>query len=220
MTLETYKNNLAHKKHNPLPQKKMNQMLMDYHQTGDQRLLKEIIERNTRLILKVINKIGYTRNVDTIFEFISAGEEALFAAINLYKEVKIDFAYFAYVHIMNSINSYKRNYLQVVKSKIVNKERVYSTFEPIEEVADLESGEYLEVDTRKMIELIRTIKVNERNQDILIHYFGLEDGIKKTAVETAKAFEITDERIRQIVRDVVAKIKKNKELMHLFSELM
>jgi RNA polymerase primary sigma factor len=50
--------------------------------------------------------------------------------------------------------------------------------------------------------------MDERERDILEMRFGLKDGITKTLAETARRFGVTRERIRQIEKDALDKMKK------------
>ena len=50
-------------------------------------------------------------------------------------------------------------------------------------------------------------KMNEREQRVLVLRYGLEDGVSRTLGETAKFFNITRERVRQIEVVAIRKLR-------------
>ena len=57
--------------------------------------------------------------------------------------------------------------------------------------------------------------LNPREKKILMMRFGLEDGIRHTLEEVGKVFSITKERIRQIQKKALGKLKMNPRLKEL-----
>lgn len=58
--------------------------------------------------------------------------------------------------------------------------------------------------------------LTERNKQVLIVKYGLEDGQAKTLEQTSKVFGLTRERIRQIERNSFKKLRASKEIESVF----
>lgn len=54
------------------------------------------------------------------------------------------------------------------------------------------------------------LELSERPKDIILGRYGIHNGRTKTLEEIGKEYEITRERVRQIIRETVKKIKKRK----------
>ena len=63
---------------------------------------------------------------------------------------------------------------------------------------------------REKLEDILKDTLNEREEQVLRHRFGLDDGSPKTLEEVGKIFDVTRERIRQIEVKAIKKLTFNK----------
>lgn len=94
---------------------------------------------------------------------------------------------------------------------------------PVGSEEDSELGDFVEDDKflnpydatsrillREKIESILKEALNEREEQVLRHRFGLDDGSPKTLEEVGKLFNVTRERIRQIEVKAINKLKSKK----------
>ena len=67
---------------------------------------------------------------------------------------------------------------------------------------------------RELIELFASVP-SRRNREILIGYYGWDDGRTHTLTEIGDRFGITRERVRQIQEKAISKLKNFKPILEL-----
>lgn len=110
-----------------------------------------------------------------------------------------------------------------VKSILEMNQDPISLETPVGSEDDSELGDFVEDDKflnpydattrvllREKLEDILKDTLNEREEQVLRHRFGLDDGSPKTLEEVGKIFEVTRERIRQIEVKAIKKLTFNK----------
>ena len=110
-----------------------------------------------------------------------------------------------------------------VKSILEMNQDPISLETPVGSEDDSELGDFVEDDKflnpydattrvllREKLEDILKDTLNEREEQVLRHRFGLDDGSPKTLEEVGKIFDVTRERIRQIEVKAIKKLTFNK----------
>ncbi len=88
----------------------------------------------------------------------------------------------------------------------------------IPDEVDLEK-DYLKVDLQKRIRTILESNLNEKERQVILHRFGLIDGIPKTLEEVGSMYNVTRERIRQIEKKGLIKLRNNSDARKLVNYL-
>ena len=115
-----------------------------------------------------------------------------------------------------------------VKSILEMNQDPISLETPVGSEEDSELGDFVEDDKflnpydatsrvllREKLESILKEALNEREEQVLRHRFGLDDGAPKTLEEVGKIFNVTRERIRQIEVKAINKLKSKKYTSNL-----
>lgn len=115
-----------------------------------------------------------------------------------------------------------------VKSILEMNQDPISLETPVGSEEDSELGDFVEDDKflnpyavtertllREKLEDILREALNEREEQVLRHRFGLDDGAPKTLEEVGKIFNVTRERIRQIEVKAINKLKSKKYTTNL-----
>lgn len=115
-----------------------------------------------------------------------------------------------------------------VKSILEMNQDPISLETPVGSEEDSELGDFVEDDKflnpydatarvllREKLEGILKDALNEREEQVLRHRFGLDDGAPKTLEEVGKIFNVTRERIRQIEVKAINKLKSKKYTSNL-----
>lgn len=118
--------------------------------------------------------------------------------------------------------------LDKVKSILEMNQDPISLETPVGSEEDSELGDFVEDDKflnpydatsrvllREKLEHILKDALNEREEQVLRHRFGLDDGAPKTLEEVGKIFNVTRERIRQIEVKAINKLKSKKYTSNL-----
>jgi len=228
MTFNQYKNSLNKKMHEPLPQKEMNNLVIQREN------LDQVANRCQRLIVKVINEVlFYTENLpdDTLMEYVQVCNVAIAESIFLYKEEKIDFAYFVYMQMLNELRSYIKHTKDVVKSRVVDKKRLHATYlyidgqEDDEEKFDVEQKEEekeMKINLQDVYSILAKEKhpVKKKNWDLFVYKTGLEDGFEKRTKDVAQEYGMTVENVRLLCNKIISRIKSNEKLLKYFSNII
>ena len=197
----------------PVLEKKELEKLFIRFKNGDNSARETIIHHNIRLVINVVEKkiVYFTGDKKDI---VSTGLIGLIKAVDSYDYLKnTNFSTYAYTCIINEINVYlnqqKRHYnqLSLEKNIITDKdgseyklEKILPSFQNIEE------GYVKKELYEKIVEIIYSLK--EPDKDIMIMYFGIEDGIKHSQEEIGKKYGTTRANISLKIRKNLKKISK------------
>lgn len=66
-----------------------------------------------------------------------------------------------------------------------------------------------------MLKLLKESNLTERETDVIIKYFGLEDGNAMTLEQIGKIYGVTRERIRQNMSKALGKLRNNPKVREL-----
>lgn len=222
MTFKEHRDKLQAKKYRPLPQAELNALVI----SGDNPT--KVVDSCQRLVIKAMSKYMHfdVTPDDMLFEFVQVCNAALAEAMNLYKEDKIDFAYFAYVHMQNAVKHYIKFNSNTVKSSIVQGERQdasYLYLSDDKEDFDIEyqrNEELFSVSPKKLFELIKSEHhlFKPYYMDVYAAYIGLDGNGGKKVKEIAEEFEISGQRVSQIIKDVENKMKSNEKILAYLAE--
>lgn len=207
-----------------------NEELVRLYQEGNKQALSILIEQNKGIIFKMANKfyIGQTNSI-SVEDLEQEGYIGLMIAAQKYKfdkEKKAKFSTYAIYWIYQKINRF-------VKQKNTNNEvslntKVYETEEDeeIDFIKDDDNG-YENIEEKLYIRQLRTdleLAMNEnttlREREAMKLYHGW-DCNKCTYPEIGEIFNVSRERVRQILRDAYRKIRKSnagKELKLKYAE--
>lgn len=122
---EKWKDSLRAKKYEPIPEKELN----EYAATNVNR--DAVVNSLQRIVSQSINKkIFYTNEVsdDVLFDLISVANEAIARAMNRYVVPNYSFAAYAKSEIGNAINSYFKFESEIIKTRVVDGERVKAKY--------------------------------------------------------------------------------------------
>jgi RNA polymerase sigma factor (sigma-70 family) len=222
---QAYQDTLNAKKFNPIPNKELNQMVIEG------RELDKVVNSCQRLIMKALSKrfrIKYTPD-DVLFEYVQVANANLAECLIKYTEEKIDFAYYFYVSAINAFSSYYRTHSHIVKPSIVEKDRRYASYFHIDAVSDdgdsfdivvQEEKIEQEIDLKLIYELIKKQHhlFKWRYVQVYSASVGLDKEGGKTNLEVAEQFGISHQRACQIIKDVKDKIKSNEKIIDYLSE--
>lgn len=219
---EVYNNSLKADKYEPLPSKIMNQMVMDYNESGDEGLLSDIINRNLRLVVSVVMKSYYWKTDVEIMDLIGVGNEKLLKMVKSYSYDSVDFGYYAFVGVTNEIKTYLRDYGHTVKGTKIGDKRFYSVSASMDDYdVAVDGGEYELNNHSEIIELLSGLeKTRQQDIDLVIYHLGFVDGVPKNYKETGKHFGFNSERARQTYKRVIDRLKKDKKLTNILKHYL
>lgn len=222
MTFKQYRDSLRASKYNPLPQKEVNQMVIEG------RDLDKVVNSHQRLIIKALSSVcNFEQNQDDLlFELTQVANCSLAESLYLYKEEKIDFSYYAFVSIKNAIRGYIKFNMNVVKSSIVEKERQDASYlylnddEVTFDVSYQPKDEVFSISPEILYDLIieKHHLFKKKYMDVYAAYTGIDGQGGKRVKEVAEEFGIGHQRASQIIMDVKEKIKSNDKILAYLSE--
>lgn len=207
-----------------------NEELVRLYQEGNKEALNILIEQNKGIIFKIANKfyIGQTNSI-SVEDLEQEGYIGLMIAAQKYKfdkEKKAKFSTYAIYWIYQKINRF-------VKQKNTNDEvslntKIYETEEDekIDFIKD-DDNRYENIEEKLYIKQLRKDLEQAMNENTTLRereamklYHGL-DCNKCTYPEIGEIFNVSRERVRQILRDAYKKIRKSntgKELKLKYAE--
>ena len=227
MSLNTYLTQLF--KFNPLPHNEF-LTLLKKAQKGNRKARNKIVEHNLRLVVFVAKR--YVNTKISIEDLIAEGSLGLFEAISRFKySEKNKFSTYAFYWIKQKITRYIDNTISLIRKPVWVSD-VYREFlktgkqkkkiEKLLRLADIKvislyatigyNSEFLdllgttypiteEIDSRLILETLQYL--TPRNKSIL------EDRMKKlTLNKVSKKYKLSQERIRQIEKESIDKIKE------------
>lgn len=226
MNFEEYKDSLNATMYEPLPKSVANAYAMNNEN------LDQLVNSVQRLVIKGITSNVITRVTpdDLLFELVQVGNEAIAYSIKNYNHDKLDFAYFCFITIINYIKSYLRRYSHTVRATKMDKEYHYATYveidaenEDMSEYEGMNDEEYLDrVDLEFVYKQLASTKhpVKRLAWDIYVTFFGLDDGVPKSKVETAEMYNTTHQNIHYCVNHINARIRNNEAVMEYLKEFI
>ena len=181
----------------------------------------KLVEKNKRLAFWTINK-SWARNFSAL-EKLGITKQDLMqdALLELFKVAKAgkpsenEFSTLAVTRVRNML----LNKLKALKTKkrtgqtisldqpLNGKDFIYSTIEAKKpsKTSSLELRE-------NFVKIITGLNFSKRDKEIAIAYFGLRDGSPKSYNAVGKRYGLTKERIRQIVSNILQKLKFNPKM--------
>jgi len=208
MTFKQYRDSLRASKYNSLPQKEVNQMVIEG------RDLDRVVLSHQRLIVKALSSVCiFEQNQDDLlFELIQVANCSLAESLYLYKEEKIDFSYYAFVSIKNAIKGYIKFKSNVVKSSIVEKERQDASYLYLDDDVSFDvsyqpDDEVFSISPEILYDLIieKHHLFKKKYIDVYAAYTGIDGQGGKRKKEVAEIFNLSYQRAIQIINDVEEK---------------
>ena len=219
-TVELYYDDL--KKYKPLTKAK-ERMLLKLSKGGNVAAKNELIEANLKFVFDIAKH--YTGRGLSISELISEGNIGLIKAIDKFDEHK-DVRFISYAvwwikqSIIESINKKRMlNFVDINNGEMNAIENIKSDFTEIEDnnYFDLSNEDVRKEDEikEKQFEIVSEIisKLPDRERDIIETYYGLNDKDELTLLEIGKKYNLTSERVRQIKKKCLKKLRSEVLLM-------
>lgn len=198
----------------PLSDNELMDLLIRYN-NGDYSVRDKIINHNIRLIINlVINKFNgtiYEQN-----ELVSIGLTELIRCLDTYDINKnIKFSTFVYNCVKNRLLNYirdndKRNIDTYSYDNQISEDSTYEQFIPSEERIE----EDYETKERNLIIRELLLKLNERDRNIMMLYYGFIDNKCYTYREIGDMYNVSGAYIGQIIKKNLKIIKESLELQY------
>lgn len=229
-------------KHNLIDENKERELLVRI-KNGDKKAENELTMANARFVIFVAKKYQYTPGVD-FQDLISEGNIGLINAarkFDLEKDVK--FISYAVWWIRQSITKYINEHARTIRLpvNILNNMRsdegdvsdnIAKTTKSLDSsFYDNDDDDYtlsdflatdedytVDLDLTALNEIIKDAlsHLSPREADILIKYYGLNDGVTWSLDSISEEYDLTKERVRQIKTKAITKLRHNSELFHQF----
>lgn len=198
---------------------------------GNLKARNEILESNLKFVFDIAKK--YTGRGVAISELISEGNMGLIYSIDKFDETKdVKFISYAVWWIRYSIieaikNKKQRSSVEVCEDDIMNKKFSTGATDDDESVTYMEASFSDALDSSNKEKRIKQNKVvrnlmeglSEREAEIIVSYYGLNGADKMNLVEIGEMIGITSERVRQIKKNTLKKLR-SKILMMDEEELL
>ena len=202
----------------PLENDEVIQYIKKAH-NGDLQARKKVIIHNIRLVLSIVLK-KYNNTPYDKEELVSVGFLGLIHAIDTFDiEKKFKFSTYASVCVRYEINNFMKKERKHISNKSLNEylkndsEAEEFTLEDalVDESVDFVRGFEIKEHNKLIRELVD--KLPDKNRDIILLYFGFNDGKRYTQDEIAKKFNIDQSYVSRLIKINVKKIKE--ELIEL-----
>lgn len=226
-TVKTYYDELV--KYKPMSRAKEKRLMRQYKR-GSIKAKNEILEANLRFVFDIAKH--YTGRGVPISDLISEGNMGLLRAIEKFDESK-DVKFISYAvwwirqAMSDSINKKKlMNFspietdtstnLMIDKIKTDDEDEDVS----ISERSFSDGFEEEKIESRKeqkeMVSKLLSL-LNEREREIIESYYGIDGGKELTLAEIGKKYELSCERVRQIKKQGMKKLRSNVMLFDNFT---
>ena len=230
MTFKQLQDSLRAKKYDSIPNEDLNQYVI----SGTN--LDAVANSLQRMVVKLMSGRFYFNNTpdDILMEYYAVCNAAIAEAFKVYKEDKIDFSYFVWVHMANAMNRYHR-LDSTVRPSVVQGERMRASYlhidAPVEgDVGDVESFDLgydhdfkvSQIDLELIYDYIKEKHklFKRRNLYVFAAHLGLLGAGERKNIEIAEDFGITNQRVSQILIDVKEKIQDNEKAMSYLTEFI
>lgn len=170
----------------------------------------DYINSNMGLVVKIAQVYMTTYGLDAD-DLIQAGTEGLITAVDKFKpELGFKFSSYAYPYIkyfiINTINKEKKDRPDGMLSldcKYCEEDTLLDLL--VDENADVVNDCYI----GEVLQLVIRIasETDKRGKDIIFKHYGLDGGLGETLEEVGESYNLTRERIRQIKRNILKKVK-------------
>jgi len=227
MKYQEHKDKLAGEQYNPLPNDVCNQLVINNQE------LDRVANSMQRLIVKCVEKTYHPKITadEKLFEMIQIANASLAESLVKYDNDKIDFAYYAYVSIQNSlIHNYRTH--DTVRPRRIKGELKWASYDYLDEVTvddedsemkypladDFEMPEVYEIDFDLVFKLIKknNPKFKKEKFEIYCARVIYEHGAK----EVAQMFDMTTARVYQIIKEVEKNIKESPAVLKYLKEFI
>lgn len=185
-------------------------------QQGDVNARNTLIEHNLRLVVFIAKK--YESSLETLEDLVSIGSIGLIKGINTYKiDKNIRLATYASRCISNEILMYLRKNKKRVADVSFEDALTYDAegnelhLEDI--ISEEEDSTYKEYERKTDIEILKNYldNLNERDKQIMIMRYGLNNTEEYTQKEVAEILGISQSYISRIEKKVIRKLKLHLE---------
>lgn len=185
-------------------------------QQGDANARNTLIEHNLRLVVFIAKK--YESSLETLEDLVSIGSIGLIKGINTYKiDKNIRLATYASRCISNEILMYLRKNKKRVADVSFEDALTYDAegnelhLEDI--ISEEEDSTYKEYERKTDIEILKNYldNLNERDKQIMIMRYGLNNTEEYTQKEVAEILGISQSYISRIEKKVIRKLKLHLE---------
>ncbi len=174
----------------------------------------QLVRANLRLVVSIAKK--YVQGPDALFELVSEGNISLMRAVE-----KFDYA------LGNKFSTYatwaiKKNYARAYNNRMRQETRFRTSHEEtLDSAAELRSNPFAEVVAQQQREADLTSIMNcltDREREIVVKRFGLAGRAPaQTLQEVGADLGVTKERVRQIEKRALKKLREAAEQAHLES---
>lgn len=170
---------------------------------ASETIRREIVEANLRLVVSIARRhVGWSTN---FFETVSDGNMSLMRAVEKFDYSRgFKFSTYASWAIM-------KNYARTIPAAQSRKSRfITGQDEMLEAAADHRATNAPDVERERLAELLKASmgELTDREQTIVTSHFGLFGAVETATLEQlGDRFGVTKERIRQIERRAIGKIK-------------
>ena len=185
-------------------------------QQGDLKARNTLIEHNLRLVVFIAKK--YESSLETLEDLVSIGSIGLIKGINTYKiDKNIRLATYASRCISNEILMYLRKNKKRIADVSFEDALTYDAegnelhLEDI--ISEEEDSTYKEYEKKTDIEILKSYldNLNERDKQIMIMRYGLNNTEEYTQKEVAELLGISQSYISRIEKKVIRKLKLHLE---------
>lgn len=166
------------------------------HKMRSARLAKGLTQLELADMASVV--VNYITQIETIKRVPSVDEAQRIAAV-LECDAKELFPDKLYAHLVHQVKSLKRDVIVGVEFSSLKAPDVLRLYEPKDVVYEVEA---------KDVARDALNQLNERERKMISLRFGLSDGVTRELHEVGAEFGITRERVRQIERKALDKIRK------------
>lgn len=229
-TVVTYYNEL--KKYKPLTKAK-EKRLLKLTKKGNIKAKNELLEANLKFVFDVAKH--YTGRGVAISDLISEGNMGLLKAVDKFDETQ-DIKFISYAvwwikqSIISSINKKKMLKLVEIDNTQPNDNVIEKSIADDEDEVvsknDMffsnESEEHMAETSKAQKEIIGKLLnvLNDREKEIIENYYGLNNNKELTLAEIGEKFNLTSERVRQINKRSLKKLRSKILLLNDFEDLL
>lgn len=206
------------KGYKPLSSKEEKKLALEIKK-GDQKALNRLVTSNLKFVVNIAKK--YKDSGVPFSDLISEGNLGLIRAAQKFDETKnVKFISYAVWWVKNSIQECIEQYNTKSESSGVGDyifTNCTSDNYEVNHINEEFENELTDLQSRKesLNDLMKCLQKREIN--VLIDYFGLEDGKEKTLDEISKKMNLTNERVRQIKDKALIKLRTEALLSNEFS---